>query len=124
MRVASRACAEWARPDLRKQVDLVDGRICCLVHDKADLSREDIANATILFHGSSPRASVVQIGTRLFVTPGSLRAAAPGGAPPSFALVDAGPKELVLTVFSAAGEEIGRHAGTFAAAAGKLSVRG
>ena len=124
VRVASRACAEWARPDARKQVDLVDGRICCLVHDKADLSREDIANATVLFHGNSPRASVVQIGTRLFVTPGPLRAASQGGAPPTFALVDAGPKDLALTVFSAAGEEIGRHEGTFAAAAGKLSVRG
>jgi predicted phosphodiesterase len=123
VRVASRACAEWARPDARKQVELVDGRIGCLVHDKRDLSREDIENATILFHGATPRAAVVQIGARLFVTPGRLRAAA-DGTPATFALVDVDAKELTVTVFSAAGEELARHGGSLAAPAGKVSVKG
>jgi len=122
--VLFRSCAEWGRPDARKQVDLVEGRIGCLVHDKADLSREDIANATLLFHGNGTRAALVQIGTRLFVTPGHLRAPVPEGHPPTFALVEVGPRDLVLTVFSAAGEEIGRHEASLAAAGGKLSVRG
>ena len=54
VRVASRACPEYESGRCpRKQVDLLEGWIGCLVHDQADLSREDIANASLLFHGNS-----------------------------------------------------------------------
>lgn len=124
VRVASRACAEYARPETRKQVDLVEGRICCLVHDKADLSRDDIANATLLFHGNSAHAALVQIGTRFFVTPGHLRAPAPGGGPPTFAVLEATPRDLVLSAYSPSGERVAEQRASFGPAAGKLSVRG
>ena len=80
VRVASRACPEGVSGEVpRTHVDLVEGRICCLVHDKAQLSRDDIANASVFFHGNSARAGIVQIGPRCFVTPGHLRADAPAG---------------------------------------------
>jgi hypothetical protein len=124
VRVPSRACAEYASGQVpRKQVDLVEGRICALVHDKAELTRDDIANATVIFHGNAPRAALVQIGARCFVTPGQLRAPAPGAAAATFAILEAGPAELVLTVFSAEGEELSQEKASLAAGA-KLSVRG
>jgi predicted phosphodiesterase len=124
LRVASRACAEYstgAAP--RRQVDLVEGRVCCLVHDKAELTRDDISNATVIFHGNSARAALVQIGARCFVTPGRLAAPAPGDAPPTFAILDVGASELSLLVFSGEGAEVAQERASLAGGA-KLSVRG
>jgi hypothetical protein len=123
LRVASRACAEYAAGEtVRKQVDLVEGRICCLVHDKAELTRDDIANASVLFHGNSGNAALVQIGPRYFVTPGQLRAAAPGGRPATYGVLEMTVKDLVLEVYSAAGERLREERATFAAG-GKMAVR-
>jgi len=123
VRVASRACPEYAAGGpARKQVDLVEGRICCLVHDKGELTREDIANATVLFHGNSGHAALVQIGPRYFVTPGHLRAPAPEGRPASFAVLEMGVRDLALAIYSAAGERLREERATFAAGA-KMAVR-
>lgn len=123
VRVASRACPEYASGAVApKHVDMFEGRICCLVHDKAELSRDDIENATVLFHGKSPRAALVRFGPRLFVTPGHLRAEAPAGSPASFALVELTEGELVLKVFSGAGAELREERAPFAAA-GRMSVK-
>jgi predicted phosphodiesterase len=123
VRVASRACPEYeTRKVPLKQMDLVDGRICCLVHDKAELSRDDIANASMLFHGNSAAAALVQIGPRCFMTPGHLRKAAPGGEPPTFAIAQVEAREIVLTVFSDACAEL-RQERVAASTAGKMSVR-
>jgi predicted phosphodiesterase len=123
VRVASRACPEYESGKVpRMQVDLVEGRIGCLVHDKSELSREDIANAAIIFHGNSAAAAVVQIGPRCFVTPGHLRAEGPAGRPASFALVEVDARELVLTVLDATGTEV-RKDRVSVVAAGKVSVR-
>ena len=122
VKVASRACAEHASGVVpAKQVDLVEGRICCLVHDKAELDRDDIANASILFHGNAPAAGVVVIGPRVFVTPGPLRAGA-GAGPASFAIADVGPAELTLTVFGTDCAELGVHRAPLGAAT-RMSVR-
>lgn len=123
VRVASRACAEYASGAVpRKWLDLVEGRICCLVHDKAELGREDIANASVIFHGNSPEAALVQIGPRVFVTPGHLRAPAPPGQPATCAIAELSERELVLCVLSERGEELRRARAAFAAG-GKMSVR-
>jgi predicted phosphodiesterase len=123
VRVASRACPEYETGRVpRMQIDLVEGRITCLVHDKADLGREDIANASLIFHGNSAAPGVVQIGPRCFVTPGHLRAPAPPGRPPSFALVEVTERELVLTVFSEKAVEL-RQDRVALATSGKMSVR-
>jgi predicted phosphodiesterase len=123
VRVASRACPQAASGEApTTHVDLVEGRICCLVHDKADLSRDDIANATMFFHGNSARAAIVQIGPRCFVTPGHLRADAPAEAPPTFGMVELGEREVVLTVYSADGAEL-RTERCAPAAQGRMSVK-
>lgn len=106
VRIASRACAEATDAHPAKQVDLVAGRICCLVHDKGELSREDIANASLLFHGNAAAAGVVQIGPRTFVTPGPLHPPAPG-RPGTFAIADVATAELSLTVFGDDCGEVG-----------------
>jgi predicted phosphodiesterase len=123
VRVASKACPEYESGKVpRMQMDLAEGRICCLVHDKSELTRDDIANASILFHGNSAAAGLVQIGPRCFVTPGHLRAVAPKGHPPTFAIVDVGAHEIALTVFSEECAELRQDRATLATA-GKMSVR-
>jgi predicted phosphodiesterase len=122
VRVASRACPERATGAPVKAVDLLDGRICSLVHDKADLTRDDIANASVLFHGNSGQAALVQIGPRCFVTPGHLRDPAPEGRPASFAILDVGAKELALTVYSAVGAALRTDRASLVPQ-GKMSVR-
>jgi predicted phosphodiesterase len=123
VRVASKACPEYESGKVpRIQMDLAEGRICCLVHDKSELTRDDIANASILFHGNSAAAGLVQIGPRCFVTPGHLRSVAPPGRPPTFAIVDVGAHELVLTVFSDECAELRQDRATLVTA-GKMSVR-
>jgi len=123
VRVASRACPEYGSGAIpKRQMDLVEGRICCLVHDKAELSRDDISNASVFFHGNSGHAALVQIGPRYFVTPGHLRTPEPAGRPASYAVLDVTPRDLVLSVFSAAGAELKQERASFAAG-GKMSVR-
>jgi predicted phosphodiesterase len=123
VRVASRACSEYESGEVpRRQVDLIEGKICCLVHDKADLDRDDIANAEVIFHGNSAHAGLVQIGPRTFVTPGPLRAPTPDGRPGSYAVVEVSPRDLVLAVFSEGGVEKKRERASFGTGA-KMSVR-
>ncbi len=123
VRVASRACPEYQRDRApRKVFEMVNGLICCLVHDKSELTREDIANATVLFHGNAGTAALVSIGPRIFVTPGHLRALDPDGRPPTYALLEADGTALELTVFSVFGEEMRRERATLAAGH-KVSVK-
>jgi len=110
-----------------KAIEMVGGALACLVHDKADLTRDDIANATFLFHGAADAPALVQIGPRFFVTPGRL--ARPGaadrgagvypparsdphapvvGAPPpqgTWALLELDGTRVDLVVFGADGQE-------------------
>jgi len=75
-RVPDKDCLQYRDPSVpRKLVDMVGDRLATLVHDKADLTREDIEQATFLFHGRSKAPAVVAIGTRFFVTPGSVTGA-------------------------------------------------
>ncbi len=123
VRVASRACPEYESGKVpRKQVDLVEGRISCLVHDKGELGRDDIANAALIFHGSSAAPGIVQIGPRCFVTPGHLRAEAPAGHPATFAIADVTERGLALRVFSTDGAELRQERVSFAVT-GKMAVR-
>jgi predicted phosphodiesterase len=123
VRVASRACPEYESGKVpRKQVDLVEGRLTCLVHDKADLDRDDISNAALIFHGNAVAAGIVQIGPRCFVTPGHLRRPPPEGRPATFGLVEVTARDLVLTVFSEAAAEL-RQDRVSLSVTGKMSVR-
>ncbi len=123
VRVASRACPEYESERApRKVFEMVGGHLCWLVHDKSDLTHDDIANATVFFHGNSGNAAMVTVGPRVFVTPGHLRALDPDGRPPTFALLGIEGVALELTVYSAAGEEIRREGAKLGPRA-KVSVR-
>lgn len=121
-RVASRACPEAALGAPTLTVDLLDGHVCLLVHDKAELSRDDIGNAALLFHGNSEAAALVPIGPRAFVTPGHLRSAARADRPATFAFLELEGAELELVVFSADGAELRRLRASLAHGA-KVSVK-
>jgi predicted phosphodiesterase len=110
VRVASRACPEYdAGTTPRKLMELLEGHVACLVHDKAELTREDITNAALLFHGNSAQAAVVQIGPRVFVTPGHLRAPAPEGRPATWAIAELEPRSITLVVHGLDGRELRRE---------------
>jgi len=110
VRVASRACPEYAAGTApRKLMELLDGHVAYLVHDKSELTRDDIGNAALLLHGNSAQAAVVQIGPRVFVTPGHLRAEAPEGRPATIGLLELEPRSLTLVVLGTDGEELRRE---------------
>jgi predicted phosphodiesterase len=110
VRVASRACPEYdAGTAPKKLMELLEGHVACLVHDKSELTRDDITNAPLLFHGNSAQAAVVQIGPRIFITPGHLRSPAPEGRPASFCVLELEPRALTLVVYDAEGREVRRE---------------
>ncbi len=110
VRVASRACPEYdAGTAPKKLMELLEGHVAWLVHDKSELTRDDIINAPLLFHGNSAQAAVVQIGPRIFITPGHLRSPAPEGRPATFGIVELDPRSVTLIVLGADGSELRRE---------------
>jgi hypothetical protein len=127
VRVASRSCPEYTKDESQRKVfEMVGSLICCLVHDKADLSRDDISNATVLFHGNASQPALVQIGPRSFVTPGALRSPGAGDAQPTFALLELDPEAqaMELVVYEAGqGAEVRRERVALGPARGKVTVK-
>jgi hypothetical protein len=77
VRVPERDSLQYRDPNLaKKAVDMVGDTLCTLVHDKNDLTRDDLLNAQVFIHGKESEPKVVQIGPRFFVTPGRLAGAA------------------------------------------------
>ncbi len=75
-RVPERDSLAFLDPSVeKKQVDMAGDALCCIVHDKNDLGREDLMNATLFIHGNEAVPKVVQIGPRFFVTAGKLAGA-------------------------------------------------
>ena len=80
----------------KKAVDIVGDVLCCIVHDKNDLDKEDMVNAAVLVHGNAAEPKVVQIGPRFFITPGRVK-----GAPKStVGLLELVDKQLVFSAFT------------------------
>ena len=59
----------------KKAVEMLGDLLCCAVHDKNDLDREDLLNSVIFLHGKESEPKIVQIGPRYFLTPGRLAGA-------------------------------------------------
>jgi hypothetical protein len=73
LRAPERGSLAYQDPSIpKKVVDLLGDVLCCLVHDKNDLIKEDIVNNAVLVHGKEPVPAVVSIGPRFFVCPGRL----------------------------------------------------
>ncbi len=85
----------------RKAMDMLGDTLCCVVHDKNDLDKEDMLNAALLVHGNEKDPKVVQIGPRYFLTPGSLK-----GDRPTVGLLEFVEKNLKYSAFTLAGETV------------------
>ncbi len=79
-------------PPPARTVEIVDGRVAVLVHDKATLDEDDIASASLLVFGRSEAPVLRRVGTRTFLSPGPLVLA----SRPNFALAS-GPPEVGAT---------------------------
>jgi hypothetical protein len=85
----------------RKVLEMVGDSLCCLVHDKNDLDKEDMLNAVVLVHGKEADPKVVQIGPRTFITPGSLK-----GTKRTVGLIEEQNKQVTFSAFTLDGKEV------------------
>jgi hypothetical protein len=103
VRVPDRESLQYRDPNIPiKLPELVGSVICCLVHDKADLVKEDVANAALLIHGRGKAPGVVQIGPRFFVTPGRLS----GVDCPTCALIDTSQTGTSFVAFDLSAKQV------------------
>jgi hypothetical protein len=104
-RVPDKASPQYADPAVPRVLpELIGDRIACLVHDKGDLTRDDIERAVFLIHGKSAEPGMVQIGTRFFITPGSLAKV----ERPSFGLLTWDEEGVQFVAFGLDGRELKR----------------
>src|SRR5262249_4916695 len=83
----------------RRTIEILDGRVVLLVHDKATLDEEDIAAATLLVFGKSSEPMIRRAGSRIFVSPGPIAVAGGGSA-----LLDDGAGGVRIEIINSAGQ--------------------
>jgi hypothetical protein len=75
LRTPEKGSLQYQDPSIpKKTLEMLGDMLCCLVHDKNDLDKEDMVNAVLLVHGKEAEPKVVQIGPRWFITPGKVKA--------------------------------------------------
>jgi hypothetical protein len=103
----------------RKVLEMVGDSLCCLVHDKNDLDKEDMLNAVVLVHGKDADPRVVQIGPRTFITPGTLK-----GDKPTVGLIEQQDRSVTFSAFTLDGQElISKQLIQFGGGKTKISVK-
>nr|WP_217916986.1 MULTISPECIES: hypothetical protein [unclassified Myxococcus] len=103
IRVPERESLQYRDPSINNKVmDLMGDTLCCVVHDKNDLTRDDLLNALLFVHGKEPDPKVVQIGPRYFLTPGRLV----GAAEQTCALLEKVDRNLRFSAFRLDGHPI------------------
>jgi hypothetical protein len=58
--------------DGTRLIELLNGRVAVMIYDKADLDEEDMLPAAYLVFGASRQPLVKQVGSRWFLSPGTL----------------------------------------------------
>ena len=120
VRVPERDSLQYRDPNLaKKAVDMVGDTLCTLVHDKNDLTRDDLLNAQVFIHGKESEPKVVQIGPRFFVTPGRLA----GAAEQTCALLEKVDKNLRFSAYRLDGHPVLEPRELQINRGGKLSVK-
>lgn len=120
VRVPERESLQYRDPNLaKKAVDMVGDTLCTLVHDKNDLTRDDLLNAQVFIHGKESEPKVVQIGPRFFVSPGRLA----GAAEQTCALLEKADKNLRFSAFRLDGHPVLEPRELLIHRGGKLSVK-
>jgi len=103
VRSPERKSPHYTNPKVGKRAfDMLGEVLCCIVHDKNDLDREDLLNATVFFHGKGAEPKVVQIGPRFFVTSGQLS----GAAEQTCGLIERADRDLLFSAFALDGRPI------------------
>ncbi len=102
--------------DGTRAIELLNGRVVVMIHDKADLDEEDILPASLLVFGKSSQPLVKQVGSRWFLSPGLLE---------HFGVMTLEDHEdgIHLALFDSAGREVRRER-LIAARTAKLKVSG
>jgi hypothetical protein len=96
VRTPEKDCLQYRDPAVaRKAMDMLGDSLCCVVHDKNDLVKDDLLNASVFIHGKESEPKVVQIGPRFFVTAGKLT----GAAEQTCGLIEHADKTLRFTAF-------------------------
>jgi hypothetical protein len=120
LRAPERGSLAWQDPSVpRKVMELAGDTLCCVVHDKNDLEKEDLVNALVLVHGKAPEPEVVQIGPRTFVGPGRLS----GGRQPTVGLLEAIDRQLWWSAFTLDGRAVVARQALQVTPRAKVSVR-
>ncbi len=103
LRTPERDSLQYRDPAIpRKMLDMMGDTLCCLVHDKNDLSRDDLVNAIVFIHGKESEPKLVQIGPRYFLTPGRLA----GAAEQTCALLEREDRNVRYTAFRLDGKVV------------------
>jgi hypothetical protein len=119
-RTPERDCLQYLDPNVdKKRVDMLGDVLCCLVHDKNDLTKDDLLNAQVFIHGKESEPKLVQIGPRFFVTAGKLT----GAAEQTCGLIDTGEKILGFSAFTLDGRILVDRQPLALAGKTKLSVK-
>jgi hypothetical protein len=100
-RTPERDSLQYLDPNVdKKRVDMLGDVLCCLVHDKNDLTKDDLLNAQVFIHGKESEPKLVQIGPRFFITAGKLT----GAAEQTCGLIDTREKALRFSAFTLDGQ--------------------
>lgn len=103
LRTPEKGSLQYQDPSVpRKAVDIVGDVLCCVVHDKNDLDKEDMVNAAVLVHGKEAEPKVVQIGPRFFITPGRVN----GGTKSTVAMLELVDKQLTFSAWTLDGKTL------------------
>ena len=103
VRAPEKGSLQYVDPHVpRKGVDMVGDVLCCVVHDKNDLDKEDMVNAAVLVHGKEAEPKVVQIGPRFFITPGRVN----GGPKSTVAMLELIDKQLTFSAWTLDGKTL------------------
>ena len=84
--------------NVARTIEMISDRVAVLIHDKALLDEEDILAANILCFGKNDVPLVKKVGSRWFVSPGTV------GTEGGIAVLDDETDEVIVTVYDGAGK--------------------
>lgn len=93
-----------APPEDQKLIEMLGATLCIMVHNKADLTKEDLTNANLILHGKSKQPGLVRIGARAFITPGSV-----AGETATVAVLDHQPASLDVEFYDLQGRLLSKE---------------
>lgn len=110
VRVPEPGCAAYQDEEVpSKQLEMVGSNIVLLVYRPDDIVKDDLMNASIIFHGAMGKHQVLQKGRHTFVCPGHLKDKENKGVPATFGLFELENRQARITFHDIAGEVVDEH---------------